>query len=656
MNQTQTRSLRKRVLSLILAVVMAVSLLPISAFASGDSKASTTDNTDYYKILHLDCGRKYFSKDWIIALLNEMKADGYNQLQLAFGNDGLRFLLDDMSFTANGTTYSHETVKSKVEAGNKLQNSSGDASWLTQTEMDEIIAAAKEKGIEIVPLLNLPGHANAILDIADNNTYNAKIYGTVSQNTLDVTNDAACNFGYEIFKKYVDYFSSKGCKYFNFGADEYGNDTGDKNPHFDVLKGTGYENLSTFINKLAAYIGSKNMTPRTFNDALYYNGWDMKTSTNTAIKTIQCCYWSCGWGSSYPVASAETIASKHHDMINTNGDYYYVLGKADKFDGDYSYASNFSNAGFMGSTVNSPVGSMFCIWSDFPTAETEQVVAQKVRLPMRAMALRMDDKSIDSMGTGVIQNGFNADGTLNVGSTGGAETDGTPITVAVNGTWTVTVNGNNYAGDDYKTADETIASVVVTGQDATEGVPTYDTGTSVTYSALANNNTEWTKTDYFYKVGSNYYPVYAKCVTEYWTTYYYGYKTSSEAEVTEVAHSWREYTTATVYKQTGKTEGTSASTTINFTGHKVGDTTVVIGGVTYKIHVTAEDLSKVTPLTIEYWITNRQVTANGGTNKEINAADSTINSETGAKFTDLGLQAVSAVSRMLKLCSGRAPS
>lgn len=151
MNQTQTRSLRKKVLSLILAVVMAVSLLPISAFASGDSKASTTDSTDYYKILHLDCGRKYFSKDWIIALLNEMKSDGYNQLQLAFGNDGLRFLLNDMSFTANGTTYSHETVVSKVEAGNKAQNSSGDANWLTQTEMDEIISAADKLHIEIVP-------------------------------------------------------------------------------------------------------------------------------------------------------------------------------------------------------------------------------------------------------------------------------------------------------------------------------------------------------------------------------------------------------------------------------------------------------------------------------------------------------------------------
>ena len=62
MNQTQTRSLRKKVLSLILAVVMVVSLLPISAFASGDSKASTAAATDeFVRIFHLDCGRKYFS-------------------------------------------------------------------------------------------------------------------------------------------------------------------------------------------------------------------------------------------------------------------------------------------------------------------------------------------------------------------------------------------------------------------------------------------------------------------------------------------------------------------------------------------------------------------------------------------------------------------
>lgn len=462
MNQTQTRSLRKKVLSLILAVVMVVSLLPISAFASGDSKASTADNTDYYKILHLDCGRKYFSKDWIIALLNEMKADGYNQLQLAFGNDGLRFLLNDMSFTANGTTYSHKTVVSKVEAGNKLQNNSGDARWLTQTEMDEIIAAAKEKGIEIVPLLNLPGHANTILDIADD-TYNA----SGSNNTLNVaSNEEARNFGMAIFKKYVDYFAGKGCKFFNFGADEYANDVygpSDSRFSFSQLNSTQYSTFVSFINELAAYIKTKDvngvkMTPRAFNDGLYYNNQNVTIDTD-----IQCCYWSSGWDT-YKVVSAATIAKKGHSMINTHGDFYYVLGKTDQFDSGYSYAKNFSNKAFMNSNVNSPVGSMFCIWSDFPTAETEQVVAQKVRLPMRAMALRMDGKSINGMGTSVVANGFNADGTLNVGSTGSV-TERT-ITVAVGGTKTVTADG--YYNGSYATEDTTIATASAVGTAAVD--------------------------------------------------------------------------------------------------------------------------------------------------------------------------------------------
>lgn len=616
-----------------------------------------------------------------------MKADGYNQLQLAFGNDGLRFLLNDMSFTANGTTYSHKTVVSKVEAGNKLQNNSGDARWLTQTEMDEIIAAAKEKGIEIVPLLNLPGHANTILDIADD-TYNA----SGSNNTLNVaSNEEARNFGMAIFKKYVDYFAGKGCKFFNFGADEYANDVygpSDSRFSFSQLNSTQYSTFVSFINELAAYIKTKDvngvkMTPRAFNDGLYYNNQNVTIDTD-----IQCCYWSSGWDT-YKVVSAATIAKKGHSMINTHGDFYYVLGKTDQFDSGYSYAKNFSNKAFMNSNVNSPVGSMFCIWSDFPTAETEQVVAQKVRLPMRAMALRMDGKSINGMGTSVVANGFNADGTLNVGSTGSV-TERT-ITVAVGGTKTVTADG--YYNGSYATEDTTIATASAVGTaavDRTENeVTTIESGkqylivhkrsglvlndstsgNGILLGEKANSSDQlWTITkysssssnaytiqgvakNYITEIGNGsatlgtskgyvqmaynsngYWNIYDK---PYWTNYYlnqYGGASSTMAAgytadgASDDGSQWQIYQV---------TPGTKAQTTITFTGKSVGDTSVQIGDVTYKIHVVAEDLSNVTPLTIEYWITNRQVTANGGTNKKINAADSTIYSETGAKFTDL---------------------
>ena len=656
MNQTQTRSLRKKVLSLILAVVMAVSLLPISAFASGDSKASTTDNTDYYKILHLDCGRKYFSKDWIIALLNEMSADGYNQLQLAFGNDGLRFLLDNMSFTANGTTYSHKTVVSKVEAGNKLQNSSGDARWLTQTEMDEIIAAAKEKGIEIVPLLNLPGHANTILDIADD-TYNA----SGSNNTLNVaSNEEARNFGMAIFKKYVDYFAGKGCKFFNFGADEYANDASGTFS-FSRLNSTQYATFVSFINSLAEYIENKGVTARAFNDGLYYNGQSASIDT-----TIQCCYWSSGWGS-YPVASAKTIASKHHDMINTNGDYYYVLGKDDAFTTDkttahdanlYTAASGFDKTAFAGNTmISNPAGSMFCIWSDYPKAETEQEVAKNVRLVMRAMALRMDGKSINGMGTSVVANGFNADGTLNVGSTGSV-TERT-ITVAVGGTETRTLTGtftSDFSDNIAKVTTENIAAsekklnpvtsiesghqyLIVNNRNEKMLTPvssTWEPYFPNSYKCLKLDGTASTTSTELWTInesgggyevmrGSNYLTIGENTASVqsssavltlsyntsggYWNISKNSYYLNNLGKTVN-AGGWKDNAAPTddgskwtIYEITGG----EASTKITFKGLAVGDTSVQIGGVTYKIHVTAEDLSKVTPLKLEYWITNAPI-------------------------------------------------
>ena len=413
-----------RVLTMLLVASMVFTLLPASAVAAGNwwwnadeyteeaVPAATADN--YSRILHLDCGRKYFTKDWIIALLHEMQDAGYNQLQLAFGNDGLRFLLKDMTFVANGTTYDHDTIVKKVEAGNKLQNSSNDSRWLTEAEMDEIIAAANGLGIEIVPLLNLPGHANTILDIADD-TLNA----SGSNNTLDVANsEAARNFGMAIFEKYLKYFNEKGCRYFCFGADEYANDASGKFS-FSRLNETQYAEFASFINTLSEKIVAKGMTPRAFNDGLYYNRgeWDMNTSVNNNIPKIQCCYWSSGWGD-YPVASASTIAEKGHKMINTHGDWYYVT-KYNKYGQEEiqipsdSAIRGFSNTAFSGSTIKNPVGSMFCIWCDAPAIRTEQEIAGNIRLLLRKMAARMQDKSIDTINTGIVTGGFNEDGTLN---------------------------------------------------------------------------------------------------------------------------------------------------------------------------------------------------------------------------------------------------
>ena len=74
---------------------------------------------------------------------------------LGVGNDGMRFLLDDMSLTVGGKTYSSNAVASAIRSGNNAYTTASSGEW-TESEMDEFFATAKKAGIEIIPLLNSP--------------------------------------------------------------------------------------------------------------------------------------------------------------------------------------------------------------------------------------------------------------------------------------------------------------------------------------------------------------------------------------------------------------------------------------------------------------------------------------------------------------------
>lgn len=64
---------------------------------------------------------------------------------------------------------------------------------------------------------------DAILQAASSLTGTTCSYNGSSR-TIDVTNSTAVAFTQAFIQKYIDYFAAKGCKYFNFGADEYAND------------------------------------------------------------------------------------------------------------------------------------------------------------------------------------------------------------------------------------------------------------------------------------------------------------------------------------------------------------------------------------------------------------------------------------------------
>ena len=471
----------KKLLALLLTVCMLLCMLPTVAFASG---------SDYLKIAMLDSGRKYFSADWVKAFLYEAKADGYTHVMLAVGNDGMRFLLDDMSLNVGGKTYSSNAVASAIRSGNNAYTTASSGEW-TESEMDEFFATAKKAGIEIIPLLNSPGHMDAVLYAASSLTGTNCSYNGSSR-TIDVTNDTAVRFSQAFLQKYVDYFAGKGCRYFNFGADEYANDRYTSGSMgFGSLQNSGkYGYFIKYVNELAAMVKQAGMTPIAFNDGIEFANKmsaSVGSTTYTFDRDIVVCYWSGGW-SGYTPRTAANLASDGFRIINTTGDFYYVLGKSDSFDNGYTYAANWSNYKVCGTSLSasSVIGGMFCMWSDYPGAETQTQEARKIRLPLRAMGLAMDGAYTSGMDTSVVPGGFNADGSINTDPPAQShdyrQTASTAATCTEAGsvTYTCADCGDSYTetvpalGHDYAAADDagdTIYTCTRCGEQHSELLP-----------------------------------------------------------------------------------------------------------------------------------------------------------------------------------------
>ena len=676
-----------RLLALLLVAALLLSLLPATVLAVEPGAATTSNDDSFMRIVHLDCGRKYFTVEWVESLIDAMAENGYTHLELAFGNDGLRFLLDDMSVTVGDTTYDSLNVTNAIKAGNLHYTTESKGEW-AENDMEKILTHATSRGISIIPLLNTPGHMDAIVYAMNelgiqNAAFKPNDYQT-SVRTVSLINDEAVAFTQALVKKYVDYFDKQHCKYFNLGADEYGNDVlTDNGMGFGYLSRNGqYPAFINYVNTLADYVNTNGMTPIVFNDGVCYNN---KTTSGLIDTNVLVSYWSCGW-SGYDVASASFLRGQGYSLINTHGDFYYVL----KSDPDMWHnstdnatdAARWDNNTFIARdgqpTISDPVGSMFCIWCDEPDVESEETIAQNVINGgiLYNMAVAMDSPK-----------------TTPPTDTGSGE--GVPITLTVGQDYAIKVDGqveDTGTGDSIASASVQVNEHIntdpstwqrISSLDELESGKRYviafdnkalknDAGTQPnistagdTLAATPSENIQFVieKFDDYYTlrgVGNNQYLYpYANWEVLSWSYSLEQSKNPVNVKITKDTNSntfhiaYNQellyegifgYTSTTtpkidlnrygsfgasengnelyLYKEIPGETTTTYTSTITFTGKSVGTTSLEIGGVKYDITVTAEDLSIVTPRTIEYWITNKQVQdSDGNTSKTISASD-----------------------------------
>ena len=376
MNQARKRTGTKKVLSMILVLVMLLSLLSMAAFtlpaaASSDSAAS---NDDFMRIFHLDCGRKYFSVSEIKGIIDQLAANHYTHLQLAFGNNGFRFLLDEMSVGA----YTSNQVKTALKNGNNTYSSSkgADSSFLSESDMDKIIEYATTKGISIIPMLNTPGHMDALVSAMSE----LKVGNSRTSSEMSLTDDAQVNFVKALQQKYINYFAEKGSKYYNLAADEY---------TFSELSDSEYTAFATYVNTIAKMVKDAGMTPICYNDGINYSGKMTSVPFDTDILV-------CYWAQDTNYASVTELSNAGFKIINNNDAWYYVLG-------DYLYdvwaKGQWGYNDALNGIKNTPVtqaknvadkevpvvGSVLCCWCDGPAKVYSSYKTQVYNL-IKAMA------------------------------------------------------------------------------------------------------------------------------------------------------------------------------------------------------------------------------------------------------------------------------
>lgn len=356
----------------------------IQMLIEGDNVVTKGHIVDYSDVedrsFHLDCARKFFTKDWIISLIKDLSWQKYNSIQLHFSeNEGFRLQSDTL-----------EAIDGFQYVNNQ---------YLTKQDMIEIIQVANEYHIEVIPSLDSPGHLGAVLRYLPSDYSCASLFptdGRRAQCFNIFTNDEARGFLIDLMTEFIDFFSEAGCKRFNIGGDEF-------LEKFSNFSNEQYVQIMEYFNEVSAIAKSKGMTPRTWNDGVMYGNY-------TGYKLdpdIEICYWAAPQN----CASIEKFVQNGNRVVNFSDVYmYYVLSswwlqnacpEGDRIYNEWNPGKFSTLQGGVPQTYKKPYanfvrGGSYAVWCDVPGYMTQDSVANNIFYRTRATAYKMWNTS-DSM-------------------------------------------------------------------------------------------------------------------------------------------------------------------------------------------------------------------------------------------------------------------
>lgn len=211
-----------------------------------------------YRGVLLDCGRHYFTVEFIKKFMDVMALHGSNQFHWHLTEDqGWRFEVKAYPSLAQKGSVRAETVIGPGNSG--IYNGTPYGGYYTQEECREVVRYAAERYINVVPEIDLPGHMQSALHVfphlgCTGGPYPVRTYWGVSREVLCGGNPETLTFLKTVLGELCDVFPSK---YIHIGGDECPKHRWQKCPTCQAkIKELGLKNdgKHTPENQLQSYI------------------------------------------------------------------------------------------------------------------------------------------------------------------------------------------------------------------------------------------------------------------------------------------------------------------------------------------------------------------------------------------------------------------
>ncbi|MFI2423714.1 glycoside hydrolase family 20 protein [Streptomyces sp. NPDC018955] len=324
--------------------------------------------------LMLDIARKHYDAGWIEDRIRELGDLKFNEIGLHFS--------DDQGF--------------RIESGSHPEIVSAD--HLTKAQVKRIVDLAESRHITVVPEIDSPGHLGAVL-AAHPDLQLRDVNGGAVRGAIDISKPGSAEIVDDLLDEYAGLFPGG---QWHLGGDEYqALVVPDPEASFPGLaaaarekygSGATVEDLTTgWLNDRAATVRAHDRTPRAWNDGFFRGG------SVRAAEDIRVAYWT---GKEIGARQPAEYLSEGREVVNYNDEFlYYVLGEPLTFvypTGERIY-EQWTPLVLRGTTAvperydDRILGGSFAVWGDIPGAQTQDQVADGIRMPLRATVQKLWD-------------------------------------------------------------------------------------------------------------------------------------------------------------------------------------------------------------------------------------------------------------------------